>query len=531
MAGARIRTAAIAAVLALGGAALYGWRLSEAPPHLEIDEVLIGLDAHAIATTGRDLAGARLPLYSQTATHSWYQPLVIYVTALALKLMPLSERAVRLPTVCIGVLNILLMYAVARRLFASEAMGVAAAALLALTPAHFLHSRYAMDYMYPVTFVLAWLLCLVAYAERPRAATAVAAAAVLGVGFYSYISAMALMPLYFAMTCVYFALLRAPRRDYGVAAVTFAALLVPFAVWVGGHPLAFGATLEKYGGADARNMAALQGIRQFLGLQSVSDRAAMYWNMLSPSVLFLTGGSRVMFSTGRAGVFLLPLAVLLAVGLYEAAARRPTPIAIVLVLGFLTAPLPALLVTGDNAPIFRALTIVPFGVLLAVVGVRVLWNTRVAAAQLAVILLLALGAAQFPLFWSDYFGAYRVRASEWLGGNIGGALETIIACDARRPAPAVYFNTLRATSGIVDGRDPYMLAYWKFYAIKHGREDLVSRTRPLEPSAVSTIPAGSFVLANVGDRIADGLVAGGQLKPVATIRELDGTPFFEVLER
>ena len=86
-------------------ALLYGHRLAFAPPHAEIDEVLIGLNAHAIASTGRDLRGERLPLYSQTAEHSWYQPFVIYLTAVALTVLPFSEWAVRVPTVCIGVVD------------------------------------------------------------------------------------------------------------------------------------------------------------------------------------------------------------------------------------------------------------------------------------------------------------------------------------------------------------------------------------------------------------------------------------------
>lgn len=523
-----IRAAAIGALLATAAATLYAWRITDAPPHLEIDEVLIGIDAHAIATTGRDLRGEFLPLYSQTASHSWYQPLVIYVTALALKVMPLSERAVRTPTVAIGVLNVVLMYVVARRLFASEAIGVVGAALLALTPAHFLHSRYAMDYMYPVTFVLAWLVCLLAYADRPRASLVVAAAAILGVGFYSYISAIVMMPLYLAATCVFLIMVRAPKRHIGVAVIVFAVLLVPFLVWAVGHPGVFGATVEKYGGSDARSMTALQSARQLLGLQSVSERLAMYWTMLSPSVLFLTGGSRVMFSTGRSGVFLLPLAVLLAVGVYQIAIRRPTPFTLLLLLGFFSAPLPATMVTGDSAPIFRALTIVPFGVLLALVGLRQVWQSR---AQVAVVALLVLAAVQFRLYAADYFGDYRARSSDWLGGNIGGALESIIDYDASRQAPAVYFSTLRSTSGIVDGRNPYINAYWQFYAIKHRREDLLARTHEFDPHNVTALPEGSLVLANVGDRVADRLIADGELKRLTTIPELDREPFFAILER
>ena len=53
-----------------------------------------------------DLRGEFLPLYSQTAEHSWYQPFVIYLTALVLKVVHLSEWAVRLPTVGIGIFQL-----------------------------------------------------------------------------------------------------------------------------------------------------------------------------------------------------------------------------------------------------------------------------------------------------------------------------------------------------------------------------------------------------------------------------------------
>src|SRR5437899_7377764 len=124
-----LRRALLLAIVALS-AWLYGQRLDFAPPHLEIDEVLIALDSRAIATTGRDLRGERLPLYSQTAEHSWYQPFVVYVTAVALKVLPLAEWAVRVPTVCISVLDIALMFLVARRLLWSGVIAAIAAGML-----------------------------------------------------------------------------------------------------------------------------------------------------------------------------------------------------------------------------------------------------------------------------------------------------------------------------------------------------------------------------------------------------------------
>src|SRR5262249_23654954 len=179
-----VAVVAIAGALVLIAALLYGRRLDYAPPHVEIDEVLIAIDAHSIATTGRDLRGEWLPLYSQTAEHSWYQPLVIYLTALVLKFAPLSERVIRLPTVTIAIVDIVLMYFVARRTFRSEWLGVVAAGLLALSPGHFIHTRYGMDYVYPVPFILGWLLCLAVYDERRQPWLLAAGMTVLGVGFY-----------------------------------------------------------------------------------------------------------------------------------------------------------------------------------------------------------------------------------------------------------------------------------------------------------------------------------------------------------
>ena len=93
--------------------------------------------------------------------------------------------------------DIALMYLVARHLFRSDFIAAIAAGLLALTPAHFIHSRYGMDYVYPVPFILAWLLCLVLYNEKPRTWLLVLGSSILGIGFYCYISSIVMMPLYF----------------------------------------------------------------------------------------------------------------------------------------------------------------------------------------------------------------------------------------------------------------------------------------------------------------------------------------------
>jgi 4-amino-4-deoxy-L-arabinose transferase-like glycosyltransferase len=584
-----LRSWSILALVLAASASLYGHRLDYAPPHVEIDEVLIAIDAHSIATTGRDLRGELLPLYSQTAEHSWYQPFVIYLTALFLKVFPLTEWSIRLPTVCLGVVNIALMYLVARQLFHSDFFAAIAAGLLALTPAHFIHSRYGMDYIYPVPFILGWLLCLVLYNERRRAWLLVLGAGVLGVAFYSYIASIVMMPLYFLLTWLMLFEQKAPRRSFLLAAAGFVPAMAPFLLWLARHPTAYAATIEKYGLYDPNQLNAVQGLRSALGFSSVSQRLSQYWNYFNPSFLFFGSGTQVMFSTNLAGVFLIPFAVFLAVGIHYALKHRAESINFIVFLGFVTAPLAALIVAEENA-IFRALALLPFGVLLATMGVRSLWlasagqprqlgpvfqavgaialitggayaawtlitqsrltrsplplivlgaaalfvarlDDRVKQWRIVTACLLALMPLQFLSFWSDYFSDYRVRSAYWLGGNIGGALEEIIDRQHREGAPRVYFSLLKAASGQVDGRNQYMDAYWKFYLIKHNREDLLARTMPFDPAGVATMPAGSLVLANEDDTTTGALVRKGELKQVTAVAELDRRNFFVILQR
>jgi hypothetical protein len=286
-------------------------------------------------------------------------------------------------------------------------------------------------------------------------------------------------------------------------------------------------------------------------------------------------------------VFLFPMALLLPLGIYRTVVERPSPINLLILVGFLSGPLAALL-GNEQAASQRAVEMLPFAVLLAIFGLQQLWSARlideprrllfpfgaivlvagvayglwtlatqfrftvstvalvalgamvlaagmasrrIRVEKLVAVGLLALIPLQFAIFQRDYFGDYRLRAAPWFGGNLRGALEEIIAMDRRDPAPRIYFSTLKATSGLLDIRNRWMTAYWRFYLIKQQREDLLSKTARFDAQALDTVPARSLVLANVGDVTADGLVKSGALKTVALIDEIDRDPFFAILQR
>jgi len=169
----RFRVLLVSTLLALGTAALYLPRLEDAPRFLVTDEVFSALTAHSVATTGRDPHGAFLPLYFQMdlpkgGRPMWFQPILVYAMATVLKVRPLSEGAIRLPMAIAGVVNVVLIYLVGRQLFGRELLAIGAAVMLALTPVHFMYSRFAMDFQAPLPFVLGWLLCVVTYVKTPN---------------------------------------------------------------------------------------------------------------------------------------------------------------------------------------------------------------------------------------------------------------------------------------------------------------------------------------------------------------------------
>jgi hypothetical protein len=83
---ARIVNRLLPWLLLIVAAVAYTWRLGEMPTYLSPDEAMIAVDAHSVATTGRDLHGALMPLYffigdPKAERTSWFTPVIFYLSA------------------------------------------------------------------------------------------------------------------------------------------------------------------------------------------------------------------------------------------------------------------------------------------------------------------------------------------------------------------------------------------------------------------------------------------------------------------
>ena len=144
---------------------VYGLFLNRVPVHLNQDELGFSINAYSIAKTGMDENGRVMPIYFWHLGVMWATPAIVYLTAGVLKFFPLSEEFIRLPSVFVGLANLVLIWCLAKAYFKCEKWALAVVILLATTPVNFIHSRLLLDNLYPVPFVIAWLLCLLKYFE------------------------------------------------------------------------------------------------------------------------------------------------------------------------------------------------------------------------------------------------------------------------------------------------------------------------------------------------------------------------------
>ena len=260
-------------------------------------------EAVILAATGRNADGERLPVYfPEDEGRTVRDPVWVYWAAGLLTFLPFSEALARAPSATAGVLNVILIFLVAREAFGRTRPAVVAAMILLLTPAHFLQSRIATMQIAPVTFALGWLLFLARYFRNRRRRDLMLAAACLGLGMYSYVAALVIMPVYWLLTLA-IASRQGPAGQRAALcfamSVVFAITLLPLVLWFAFHPQQIvGLTGYYTHGEYNQNL----GWRGFFGAPAIGHLDA-WWSCYNPDKLFFSGDPDLRFRRARPAIF------------------------------------------------------------------------------------------------------------------------------------------------------------------------------------------------------------------------------------
>ena len=141
-------------------------RFGALPFGVNQDEAMGAVDAWALSLYGTDRFGVSLPVHFSAWQVSQMSVLLSYLMIPFIKIFGFHTWVIRLPMLLVSIGSVALMYAVGKRLF-GERFALAAMALTAVNPWHFMQSRWSIDCnLFPHVFLLAFYLLLLGLEKR-----------------------------------------------------------------------------------------------------------------------------------------------------------------------------------------------------------------------------------------------------------------------------------------------------------------------------------------------------------------------------
>ena len=107
------------------------------------DEMMLAVNAKAIADTGKDINGISYPVY--LLGFGGQSVLLLYIIVLCIKIFGYSLFVVRLPLLVISIISLVVFYDLIRRISKNNTIALIGLGLLAISPWHILQGMWALD--------------------------------------------------------------------------------------------------------------------------------------------------------------------------------------------------------------------------------------------------------------------------------------------------------------------------------------------------------------------------------------------------
>jgi hypothetical protein len=326
--------------------------------------------------------------YIQTGADLWMAPALVRASAITVKAMA-SAASPRLLSIAFGAADVALIYIMALTLFGRASVAMIAALLLLFAPAHATFSRTApIEGIWPVPFILIWAAALTSFAENRTPSSRWSLAG----GSAALMLAAALQPTAVILVAVFGGVTlatahrvgRLTLRDLWPAGLTAAVLALPIARW------------SLAPGPDGVSFARWLIVRAYVRNPHVASLAlSRFWEFFEPSHLFLNPERRAF-----AGLFLAGMCVPTTLGaysLFRTTGREASGGRLVVAAGCVAGPLAAAL-CGPPTVDARAISILPFGALLAGYGTVIAWRSGLGRA----VILASTSAMLAQVWWLWY---------------------------------------------------------------------------------------------------------------------------------
>ena len=392
-------------------ATLRFWGLTVSPPALNWDEVSIGVNAYSVLKTARDEWGKFLPL-SFKAYGEHKLPAMIYASIPGVALFGLNDFGVRVTPAIIGLLAVYALYLLGKELSGPK-LGLASAALLALSPWHVHFSRASFEAGLALLFIE---LSVLYYLRRSLFKGLIFAVLAL----YAYNSARIFLPLFFIW---HFYSLR--RFKLALASLL---LFLPLL-----FTLANPSAKVRWNTLDTLNnegfLMAVGESRRYTPLPNPLPRlihnkythlvykiSLDYLRTFSSEFLFFDGSAQTQRSVQGMGLLYLFEFPLLIWGLFSLRNKRFTKLRSLLLPWVILSPIPSS-ITLDAPSSLRALNLLPALILIEGLGLSSLLSWLKTRSRLLLVTILLFVIWNIGLFTYRLLGVYPFKySSDWQWG-------------------------------------------------------------------------------------------------------------------
>ena len=321
-------------------------------------------------------------LFVHAGGEIWYQPLAVFPSAVLLRAGIPRDAALVIPALIGAYFVVWLTYALAVRVPLASPYPALTAVMLLFMPGYVEHARAAGADLLMVAAILGWCVLLLESVRRPSQWLPFVGGVVLAAAAYTQPAGVLTVPVFLLLGAV---LLR--RAGLGwrpvLASVAGAGVgLLPIAIWLALHPAAYPDTFGRWAIHAAHVRNPIDGLIALTRWHVVARRASDYWDYFNPTFLFASGQ-----------VFALWVVVLMPLGLWASGGRRRTHGQWLATAAFFVAPVAAVLLDVSRAPSL-VLTLIPFGVVLAAMGLDGLKLWAKSARLAAAITVVALGVIE-----------------------------------------------------------------------------------------------------------------------------------------
>lgn len=440
-------------LIVLVAAFLRFYQLGTNPPSLTWDEVAWGYNAYSLGLNGQDEFGRFLPYNYLESFGDFKPPLYAYLDVLPIKLLGLTEFAVRFPSALFGTLTVLLTFFLTREIFSrrrtkdvglktrdSESsyllhltsyLPLIAATLLAISPWHIMLSRAAFE-ANVATFFLIMGVYLFLRGVHKNAWLLSFSAVSFVLAMYTFNTSRIVAPLLALMLIIgFWKKLMLKKQEFAIAAIVGLAILLPIIPFL----LSDQAKLRF----KEVNIFTDPEVVEMANQEIANDHNAWwskifhnrrlaysveyfhhYFDNLSPQFLFIKGDGNPKFSTQEVGQMYLwefPFFIAGIVFLFRRREGRWWIIPLWLILGIIPAATaretPHALRIETTLPTFQI--IVAYGLMQAYLVIKSSGHKVIKKMLITCFLLLLTGS--FAYFWENYTLHYaKEYAGEWQYG-------------------------------------------------------------------------------------------------------------------